>query len=81
MPTQVEKLRKFQWWGGGLTSTPWNGNSKGVGGGGSKANVPSVVRGGGRDIFCNYILCLLREGVHETFIYQTNGTCKKARIW
>ena len=49
MPTQVEKLRKFQWWGGGLTSTPWNGNSKGVGGGGGggKANVPSVVRGGG----------------------------------
>ena len=31
MPTQVEKLRKFQWWGGGLTSTPWNGNSKGGG--------------------------------------------------
>ena len=49
MPTQVEKLRKFQWWGGGLTSTPWNGNSKGVGGGGGggyKANVPTVVRGG-----------------------------------
>ena len=51
MPTQVEKLRKFQWWGGGLTSTPWNGNSKGVGGGGSKANVPSVVPGGGVGIF------------------------------
>ena len=80
MPTQVEKLRKFQWWGGGLTSTPWNVNSKGVWGGGeSKAKMPSV--GGDRDIFCNYTLCLLREGVHETFIYQTNGTCKKARNW
>ena len=32
MPTQVEKLRKFQGAGGGLKSTPWNGNSKGVGG-------------------------------------------------
>ena len=31
MPTQVEKLRKFQGGKGGLTSTPWNGNSKGVG--------------------------------------------------
>ena len=31
MPTQVEKLRKFQGVGG-MTSTPWNGNSKGVGG-------------------------------------------------
>ena len=46
MPTQVEKLRKFRGGGGGLKSPPWNGNSKGGGGGGSKANVPSVVRGG-----------------------------------
>ena len=83
MPTQVEKLRKFQWWGGGLTSTPWNGNSKGVGGGGGGGikQICPPEWGGGGDIFCNYILCLLREGVHETFIYQTNGTCKKARIW
>ena len=79
MPTQVEKLRKFQWWGGGLTSTPWNGNSKGVGGGGSlKQKCPPWE---GIEIFSATTHCLLREGVHETFIYQTNGTCKKARIW
>jgi len=28
----VEKSGKFQGVGGGLTITPWNGNSKGVGG-------------------------------------------------
>ena len=78
MPTQVEKLRKFQWWGGGLTSTPWNGNSKGVGGGSLKQKCPPWE---GIEIFSATTHCLLREGVHETFIYQTNGTCKKARIW
>ena len=47
MPTQVEKLRKFQWWGGGLTSTPWNGNSKGVGGGGGGGEKTNRPCGGG----------------------------------
>ena len=33
VPNQVEKLRKFQGvgGGGGMISTPWNGNSSGVG--------------------------------------------------
>ena len=80
MPAQVEKLRKFQGAGGGSEkhALEW----KFQGSGGSKAKVPSVGGGGGgMDIFWNYTLCLLWEGVHETFIYQTNDTCKKARIW
>ena len=62
-----------------MMMTPWNGNSKGVGG--LKQKCPPWGGGGGMDIFWNYTLCLLWEGVHETFIYQTNDTCKKARIW
>ena len=54
MPTQVEKLRKFQGGKGGLTSTPWNENSKE---GGSKAKVPSV-EGGEVGIFSGTTHCV-----------------------
>ena len=74
MPTQVEKLRKFQ--GGGGEGGGSDKNSlewKFQGSEGSKAKVPSVGGGAGRgmDFFSNYTLCLLWEGVHET-----SGTSK-----
>ena len=54
-----------------MTRNPWKGNSRGGGGGGSKAKVPSMW--GGMDIFGNYNNIL----TDLTFtLYLSNWNCK-----
>ena len=49
-PTELENYGNYRGWGGeGMTSTPWNGNSRGMGG--LKQKCPPR---GGMDIFWNY---------------------------
>ena len=63
VPNQVEKWRKFQGMEGGvwqappgicMTSTPWDGNSRGLGGLKQKCLKKPGGGGGGMDIFLNY---------------------------